>query len=128
MKLKLDENLPASGAESLRQAGHDVASVASQELCSASDERLIHLCRAEGRALVTLDLDFGNPLRFNPPDYTGIVVLRLPNAPTHSDLIAAMETLAAGLAQNDVFGKLWIVRGRRIRQYEPREDVGNSEP
>ena len=119
MKLKLDENLPASGAESLRRSDHDVATVASEGLCSTSDGRLIDLCRNEGRVLVTLDLDFSNPLRFNPTDYAGIVVLRLPHAPTHSDLIAAMETLAAGLAQNDVFGRLWIVRSGRIRQYEP---------
>lgn len=78
----------------------------------------------ESRALVTLDLDFSNPLLFKPADYTGIVVLRLPNAPTHADLLAALGTLAAGLAQNDVCGNLWIVRGGRIRQYEPHEDSG----
>jgi hypothetical protein len=30
--------------------------------------RLIEMCRDDGRALVTLDLDLGNPLLFKPSD------------------------------------------------------------
>jgi len=33
-------------------------------LNKAEDAALIDLCRQEGRAIVTLDLDFANPLRF----------------------------------------------------------------
>ncbi len=124
MKLKLDENLPVGGAEILRAADHDVATVAGQGLCATDDRRLIDLCRDENRLLVTLDLDFSNPLLFKPTDYSGIVVLRLPKAATHADLLAALETLIDGLSQNDVSGKLRIVRRGRIREYEPPEDSG----
>lgn len=97
MKLKLDENLGARGLELFRQGGHDVATVAEQGLRSATDKKLSEVCRTEKRCLVTLDLEFGNPLIFSPTKYAGIAVLRLPPSPTPDDLFDAINTLIAGL-------------------------------
>ena len=59
MKFKLDENLSRQAADLIRAAGHDVATVASQGLRGAADERLFELCKSERRTLATLDRDFG---------------------------------------------------------------------
>ncbi len=69
MKLKIDENIGTSGVALLREAGHDVASAAEQGLSGAADETVIATCWSERRCLVTLDLEFGNPLLFKPSDY-----------------------------------------------------------
>jgi len=119
MKLKLDENLGERGADLFRAAGHEVATVSQQQLTSAPDAQVITACHAEQRCLVTLDLDFSNPLRFPPWEYSGLAVLRLPPKTTDQDLFSACRTLIDGLARNTITGKLWVIQRSRIREYQP---------
>lgn len=121
MNLKLDENLGHAAAELFRQAGHGVETVRSEGLSGASDEDIIAACQSEERGLVTLDLDFSNPLLFKPSDYPGIAVLRLPRKPTPDDLLMVCRTLLRALERESVFGKLWSVERGRVREYRPDE-------
>jgi predicted nuclease of predicted toxin-antitoxin system len=119
VKIKLDENLGRRAAELLHKAGHDVATVPQQQLCSAADPQLIQVCRDEGRCLVTMDLEFGNPLLFRPADYAGIVVLRLPSRLQPEHLPLALNRLISRLTSANASGKLWIVEIDKIREYQP---------
>ncbi len=119
MRLKLDENVDVRVVTRLRLAGHDVATVQGQGLSSSPDVDVIDICRREGRCLVTADRGFGNRMRFNPPDYSGIVVIRLPSRPTFEDWREAIETLISGLEVADVEGKLWIIQSGTIQEYQP---------
>ena len=121
MKLKLDENLGVRGKHVLDAAGHDACTVAAQKLTAADDRHLIEICRLEGRALVTLDVDFANPLVFPPADYAGIAVIRLPKRPTAADLQAGHETLARALNVESLAGRLWIVERGRVRIHQGAE-------
>ena len=118
MKLKLDENLGRRSKEILAAAGHDVWTVRQQQLQSVPDDELIERCRAEGRCLVTLDLGFANPLLFLPSHYSGIVVLRLRQKPSATDLASLVQTLVDALKSEEPTGKLWIVEPGRIRIYQ----------
>ena len=122
MKFKLDENLGHRARALLAAAGHDVATVHEEGLASASDDEVIQVSRREGRCLVTLDLEFGNPLRYHAADFPGIAVLRLPAKASPEHLENAIHTLTAAL-QPTIAGHLWIVEARRIRIYQdPDED------
>ena len=54
---------------------------------------MFQVCCDEQRILVTLDLDFANPLTFDPRLTAGVVVLRLTRSPAPSELVAAIATL-----------------------------------
>ena len=121
MRIKLDENFGRRCAEVLVAAGHEVTTVAEQGMAGAPDEDLIQVCADEGRCLLTLDLDFANPLRFEPKSHSGIAVVRLPSKPCRDDLVVAVQTFVAALLNEAIKQKLWIVETGRIRVYRPEE-------
>jgi predicted nuclease of predicted toxin-antitoxin system len=117
VKFKLDENLGKQPLGLFVREGHDAVTVADQQLRGVSDQKLIAVCRDEKRCLVTLDMDFGNPLVFPPEEYSGIAVLRLPGQLSRAVILDGCETLVAALRRADITGKLWIVQQGRIREH-----------
>jgi len=77
MKFKIDENLPIEIAEMLRPEGYDAATVHDQNMSGETDTKIASVCQREGRAIVSLDLDFADIRSYPPRDYAGIIVLRL---------------------------------------------------
>ena len=123
MKFKLDENLGASAVQLFREFGHDALTVRDQRLAGISDPQLLNVCRDEQRALVTLDVDFANPLIFNPQQHHGIAVLRLPPRVQMPHMLTAVRTLLLALQNQSLDHKLWIVELGRIREYQPTEEA-----
>jgi predicted nuclease of predicted toxin-antitoxin system len=117
VKLKLDENIDARLARILRGAGHDAVTDREQDLHGTDDIDLYQVCISENRALVTLDLDFSNILRYTPEGTQGLVVLRGPD-----DLFVTtrilVETLIEALNKEDPLNQLWIVEPGRVRIHE----------
>jgi predicted nuclease of predicted toxin-antitoxin system len=79
MRLKLDENLPASTAIRLRALGHDVHTVLEEGLSGRPDNDVWQAAQTEARFLVTQDLDFSDERRFAAGTHAGLLLVRLPD-------------------------------------------------
>jgi len=114
MRFKLDENMPRSARELLAEFGHDVSTIVIQGLAGRDDQLVAETCKAEVRALITLDLDFADITAYPPQDYSGIVVLRLTVQDVPS-VLDALRRFQSHLRNESVEARLWIVEDARIR-------------
>ncbi len=108
--------------ERLRVAGHDVDTMAAEGLAGATDSAVSSAASRAGRTLVTLDLDFANPVHFDPAHGAGIVAFRVPMRPGGQALDIAVSVLLRRLEHADPTGRLWIVDGTTVRQYEAPDE------
>lgn len=121
-EFKLDENMDPRCKEILAQEGYEVIMVQEERLSGATDIEISEAARAEGRCLITLDLDFADVPAFPPHWYPGIIVLRHPK-PSTRGLLSLVKQLARTLQVQDPEGKLWIVEPGRLRIREPTSEV-----
>lgn len=114
MRFKVDENLPVEIAEALRHAGHDAATVLEQQFGGSGDAQVATLCQREGRALVTLDMDFADIRNYPPAEFHGLIVLRL-RQQDKPHVLDVCGRLMQVLDQEPLEEHLWIVDEQRIR-------------
>ena len=100
MRLLLDENLSCGHALRLRESGHDAVAVTEEGLNGASDPLVRSAAIQSNRALVTLDADFGNIIRYPP---------------TKSKIEQALDRCLSKLGAEDLRGKLVVVDEDKIR-------------
>jgi predicted nuclease of predicted toxin-antitoxin system len=114
VRFKIDENLPPELADLLSAEGHDVASVLEEKLGGASDATLAQHCRAEERALVTLDVGFADIRSYPPESYSGLLVLRL-RQHDKPHILAVLKELVPRFETEPLLSHLWIVEEGRVR-------------
>lgn len=77
MRLKRDENMPATLAAALRATGHDVDTSADEGLIGRPDADIWAAAQRAERVLVTQDLDFADTRHFEPGTHHGLLLVRL---------------------------------------------------
>ncbi len=114
MKVKLDENLPASLGEVLTAQDHDVETIFDEELVGHPDAEVAAAARTEDRLLITLDKGFGDIRAYPPGTHPGILVLRL----TDESAVAVREAVSELLAHHrleDLAGTVTVLHHGRLR-------------
>ena len=121
MLFKRDENLHPEIGEPLEQLGHEVATVYDQGLRGRDGHEIAEACRAEGRILISLDLDFSDIRMFPPENDRGLIVLRL-RSKGCSAVRSLFHRVISHLDQEPIAGRSWIVDEQRIRIHRVRDD------
>ena len=98
MKIKLDENLPVSLLATLRSHGHNVDTVAQENLTGEPDKTVWQKTQQAGRLLIAQDLDFSDVRTFAPGTHHGILLVRLATPGRR----ALFERLSSLFATEDV--------------------------
>ena len=118
MKIKLDENIPASLEGPISSHGHDVDTVISEGIAGHDDTVVWRYATEAGRFLITQDLDFSDIRRFVPGTHHGILLVRLRDPGIH-----ALSARIAGLFQtedvDDWTGCLVVATDTKLRIRQP---------
>lgn len=115
LKLLIDENIRSEIFSFLETSGHDVKKLPA----GVSDAEVAKCASAEGRIIVTHDLDFSNIFVYPPKSYAGIIVVRI-SPPLASALKMALANLFSSLRPEDFNKRLIILEpgGFRLRETE----------
>ena len=118
VKLKLDENLSRHLRSLLEMLGHDVLTVADEGLLSRPDPVIAAAARAEGRILLTLDVEFADLRKYPPGDHSGIILFR----PRSFGPLATIDMVRGFVASTDMAslaGCVVVVEPGRMRIRRP---------
>ena len=114
MKIKLDENLPSTLAQSLGSLGHDVETVFDEALSGEDDDHLWQAVQKEGRFLITQDLDFSDIRKFSPGTHGGLLLVRLRN-PGRRALTKLVSSVFASQDAEDWSGCFAVLTASKLR-------------
>jgi hypothetical protein len=118
MKIKLDENIPVSIAAVLTALGHNVDTVADENLTGKPDTAVWESAQREGRFFITQDLDFSDTRKFTPGRHCGILLVRL-WMPGRINLAARIGTLFHSESVEPWRGCFVVLTESKIRIQRP---------
>jgi len=125
--LKLDENLSRHLVGRLASLGHDVSTAASEGLLGRSDTVIGAAAEAEGRMLMTLDVEFGDLRKHPPGNHPGIVLFR-PRSFGPSSVNNFVEGFIRAADLDDLSGAVAVVEPGRVRVRYRKGGAGEAVP
>jgi predicted nuclease of predicted toxin-antitoxin system len=116
MKFLLDANLPRSAAKLLRQFGHEVQDARNLFSDGTDDQTIAAFAKINQLILLTRDFDFADIRNYPPENYSGLVVLQLPDDATATQVNQTLESfLSKPQFLEKLSGRLAIVEFWRVR-------------
>lgn len=110
----LDMGVAQSTAQFLRSLGHDAIHLRDEGLQRLPDDQIVSKAHAEGRAIITHDLDFGRIVALSGDTVPSIVTLRVTDM-TPARVNHALKSVLDDAAQSLEGGALVTVTDGGIR-------------
>ena len=114
MKLLGDVGISLSTMRILRQQGYDIVHLREEGLQRLPDREIMEKARAEGRIVLTFDLDFADLLALGVSDSPSVVIFRLRNETSASVNPRLLEVLNERTKELES-GALIVVEDSRYR-------------
>ena len=114
MKLLLDQGLPRTTANLLRQHGINTLHVGEIDLAAATDEEILAYGRAEERTIATLDADFHALLALTGARSPSVIRLRVEGLKAEG-LVVVLERVLDEWGEELELGAVVTVDKQRIR-------------
>jgi len=112
LRFLLNENIPGTVIQTLRNHGHDVVS-AKETMAGDPDRLILERAQKENRLLITQDKHFGElAYRAGLPVECGIILFRLEGANPEEDNHRMLEAIES---RTDWAGNFSVVTERHIR-------------
>ena len=116
MKVLLDANLPRSAARAVFDAGHVPTDVRDIGLGGAPDAEIARHAKANQLCLATRDFDFADIRNYPPAEYSGLIILDMPDDAQSSQVCALLSTFLQRADLDQIMlGRLAIVRVNSVR-------------
>ena len=115
MLILIDEDLPRSLAEVLRLLNFEVEDVRDIGLRGKSDEAIFNYAQTIEAVIITGDLGFCDPNRFNLKAHAGIIILRIPNEVSVQTTKDIVYKLLSQIEHTDIAGRIIIIEPDRLR-------------
>jgi len=115
--IKVDEDLPRSTMQFLREHGYDAVNVIEQNMGGWKDPALWKVVQEEKRFLVTADKGFADVRAFPPGKHAGVLLLR-PDEDGIRPVLELLQQVLKSYSLENLAGTITVVtpRGIRIRK------------
>lgn len=101
--------------ERLQAAGHDAVHAGGIALATATDGAILDVARAEGRIVLTADLDYPRLLALQRADGPGVILFR-GGSYSDEEMLGLLDRVLARAAELDLEHSITVVDRARIRR------------
>ena len=118
MDFLVDENLPNSLSEELRDCGFEAENIRELDRKGDPDSEVFKVALENDAVLITRDLEFGSPEHYDTEKYEGLVIVRLDTSVQASEIVEKTVNGILEIGLENLKGFITVLESGRYRSRE----------